>query len=133
VKARRGVLGLSAEALWERTEIERGNSNYISQLENGRRTQLPDFDIIFGLAQGLGVSVTDVLRGAGVLPVDLEEASTEAPGSHTIHAMVNAIDWVKRPERREVAESLLRTFLEQDQRGISRPQSSGAAATHGQR
>lgn len=134
VRERRNALGLTQAQLAERMSYEfEVDTNWVSGLEAGRRKSLPDFKYLEALASGLGVLVTDVQRGAGVLPVDVEQPLTHAPGSATIHALVDMIDWVRDPNRREAAESLLRTFLEQDQRGASRREGSPAGAGHGQR
>jgi transcriptional regulator with XRE-family HTH domain len=118
VRARRESLKLTTEQLWERTDLE-GDFNYISQLENGRRKKLPDFEILSGLAQALNVTVTEVLRGAGILPVDVEQPPEHAPGSATMHALVDMIDWTTNPANRENVEGLLRLILERQQAATS--------------
>jgi transcriptional regulator with XRE-family HTH domain len=130
VKARRTAIGLTQEQLAAAMSYDFDvPTSWVSALEAGRRTYLPDFKYIEALASALRVLPTDVQRGAGVLPVDVSAQPEIAPGSATIHALVDMIDWTSQPHRREVAESLLRTFLEQDQRA-SRPKPAGAGASH---
>ena len=106
VRAKRTALGMTQEQVAARMEMDI-DPNTIAQLESGRRKGLPDTDYLIGLAQALRVSVTEVLRGAGVLPVDLEQAPEIAPGSATIHALVDMIDWTADQRTRDHVEGLL--------------------------
>ena len=112
VRQRREALGMTAEQVWTRMEMPSGESNWIAQIENGRRKKLPDFDYLNGLAVALRVPVTEVLRGAGVLPIDVEEAPEHAPGSATMHALIDMIDWTRDTSSRENVEGLLRLILD---------------------
>lgn len=112
VRQRREAIGLTQEQVWDRMEIERASANWMSKLESGRVKSLPDTDYLVGLAQALRTTVTDVLRGAGVLPIDVEETSEQAPGSQTIHALVDMIDWTVSPDNRANVEGLLRLILD---------------------
>ena len=133
VKARRTAIGLTQEQLAEAMSYDFDvPTSWVSALEAGRRTYMPDFKYIEALASALRVLPTDVQRGAGAYPSDVEKPPQEAPGTATIHALVDMIDWVSRPDRREIAESFLRTFLEQDQRA-SRPKTEPAGSTRGGR
>jgi transcriptional regulator with XRE-family HTH domain len=112
VKARRDTLGMTQEMVWNRMEMPSGESNWITQLEGGRRKHLPAPNYLEGLAQALRVSVTDVLRGAGILPEGTDQPKEHAPGTATIHALVDMIDWTRAPENRANVEGLLRSILE---------------------
>ena len=111
VRARRTALGMTQEQVAARMEMDI-DPNYLAQMESGRKKALPDTEILLGLSQALRVSMTDVLRGAGVLPVDVEAQPESAPGSATIHALVDMIDWTANPENRLNVEGLLRLILE---------------------
>jgi transcriptional regulator with XRE-family HTH domain len=112
VRARRDALGMSQEDVWRRMEVENVAANWISKLETGRVRYLPDHELLHALSVALRVPVTEVLRGAGVLPVDVEAAQESAPGSATIHALVDMIDWTDNPANRQNVEGLLQLILE---------------------
>jgi transcriptional regulator with XRE-family HTH domain len=134
VKERRTALGLTQAQLAERMSYDfEVDTNWVSGLEAGRRKSLPDFKYLEALASALRVLVTDVQRGAGVLPVDVEQPMAHAPGSATLHALVDQIDWVSDPNRRLPVESMLRAFRDQDMERASRQTGSPAGAGHGQR
>lgn len=127
IRERRTRLGLTQEQIAERSEPAI-DPNYIAQIENGRKKALPDTDILVGLSMALGVTMTDILRGAGVLPVDVTESEERAPGSQTIHALVDLIDWTVSPENRMNVEGLLRLILDRQ-----RPSSARSGAPTGDR
>jgi transcriptional regulator with XRE-family HTH domain len=62
VRQRRDALKMTQEQVWSRMEMPTGESNWIAQLENGRRKRLPDFDVLNALSEALRVPVTEVLR-----------------------------------------------------------------------
>lgn len=111
VRARRTALGMTQEQVWDRMGAPGGDMNWITHLEGGRRKSLPDTDYLVALSEALRTTMTDVLRGAGVLPIDVEETSEHAPGSQTMHALVDMIDWTMSPDNRQNVEDLLRVIL----------------------
>jgi transcriptional regulator with XRE-family HTH domain len=118
VRQRRVSLGMTQEQVTERMEVDVA-PNWLTQLEGGRRKALPDTDLLIGLSQALRVSMTDVLRGAGVLPIDMEEAPEQAPGSRVLHALIDMIDW-SDPNRGAMTERILRGWVEDDRRASQR-------------
>lgn len=112
VRQRRIALGMTQEQVWNRMEIPTGESNWVSKLESGRKQKLPDFDYLNGLSLALKATITDVLRGAGVLPEGIEESPEQAPGSATIHALVDMIDWTENPFNREHVEGTLQVIVQ---------------------
>lgn len=119
VRQRRENLGMSQAEVAERMSIDMEvDQNWVTQLENGRRKGMLDFEVIAAIAAALRVSVTDVLRGAGYYPTDAEQPPEIAPGSHAIHALVDLIDWTRNPANRSNVEGLLRSIRE-DQRPSS--------------
>lgn len=119
VREKRQSLGMDQATVWARMEIE-GDPNWLSLLESGRRKSLPDTDYLIALSAALRSSMTDVLRGAGILPVDVEERPEIAPGSATIHALVDMVDWVREPHYRDATEAFLRGILEQQKTSAER-------------
>jgi hypothetical protein len=84
--------------------------------QTGRIQNLPDFDQINALSEALRVPVTEVLRGAGVLPEGVDQAPEIAPGSTTMHALIDMIDWTRDQTSREDVEGLLRVILDRQKR-----------------
>jgi transcriptional regulator with XRE-family HTH domain len=118
VKARRAALGMTQEQVWQRMELDI-DQNFLAHLESGRKKSLPDTPVLIALSGALNVTVTEVLRGAGILPVDVEQPPEHAPGSATMHALVDLIDWTTNPANRENVEGLLRLILERQQAATS--------------
>lgn len=65
--------GLSLSALAERTELSKG---YLSSLENNHEPRRPSAEVLYALAQALGVTMSD-LMGRRLLPA----ASPNVPAS----------------------------------------------------
>ena len=122
VRGRRQSLRMTQEEVAERIGPET-DPNYITQLENGRKKNLPDTTFLIGIAEALRTSVTDVLRGAGVLPIDVDAMPDQAPGSATMHALIDMIDWTRDTTSRENVEGLLRLILDRQRA------SAGSAVT----
>jgi transcriptional regulator with XRE-family HTH domain len=116
VAQRRDAIGMTQQQVWERMEPSPPTSNWISKLEVGRIQNLPEFDLLNALSVALRVPVTEVLRGAGVLPEGVDQAPEIAPGSTTMHALVDMIDWTRDQTSREDVEGLLRLILDRQKR-----------------
>jgi transcriptional regulator with XRE-family HTH domain len=116
VASRRENLGLTQQEVWERMDPPPPTANWVSKLETGRIQNLPDFDQINALSEALRVPVTEVLRGAGVLPEGVDQAPEIAPGSTTMHALIDMIDWTRDQTSREDVEGLLRVILDRQKR-----------------
>lgn len=111
VRERRTALRMTQEQVAEQSGVE-VDPNWLAQLESGRKKGLPDRAFLDGIAFALKTPLTDVLRGAGVLPVDVEASPENAAGSETMHALIDMIDWTRDTTSRENVEGLLRLILE---------------------
>lgn len=92
VKAQRTALGMTQEQIAIRMEMD-VDPNTIAQLESGRKKALPDTEFLIGLSQALRVSMTEVLQGAGVLPVYTSEITSEDERLKPILDLIRHVDW----------------------------------------
>jgi transcriptional regulator with XRE-family HTH domain len=116
VAQRRNNLGMSQELVWKRMGLQHGSMNWVTKLETGKIGKLPDQEYLEALSEALKVPVTEVLRGAGVLPEGVDQAPEIAPGSTTMHALIDMIDWTRDQTSREDVEGLLRLILDRQKR-----------------
>jgi transcriptional regulator with XRE-family HTH domain len=91
------------------------DTNWITQLELGRKKGLPEWTYLHGLSLALRVPVTEIHRAAGQMPEGMEAAPEMAAGSDVIHALVDMIDWSADPTNRQNVEGLLQFILAKQQ------------------
>lgn len=91
--------------------------SWVSNLETGKKQNLPEPHELRQIARALEVSYTDLLQAAGYL----EESDLATPPEDEMPvrdyvAKVRKIDWDYGEGRRGVFESILQTFLDQDRK-----------------
>lgn len=91
----------------------------VSEWLSGKST--PDATSAEKIARGLNFDTEVVMRALGLLEDDPYAPDPESPAS-LLCAMVRRVEW--DPGRYELAESMLRTFLEQDRRARQQGQDS---------
>lgn len=109
VRNRRKELDLTQEQVAERMGVDIPN-NWVTQLETGRRKGLPETDQLIALSEALRVTMTELLQGAGVVPIDIDATQAGAdPEVERIVALVRTVNWT--PDRVEMATDMLRNYI----------------------